>query len=152
MLLARKDIEGLWYLLFDLYTSHHQQMPHDPKQNNPKENSAQKQKNQRWNKLFWGWLLFWYILHRKRTLLHLAFHLIFTTRIVEYHYPLFGKGQHKLNDLVNISQMICGGVKMNSSQIFYLMISLLFHQITLQSELPWLLGLQQWLSFKLARV
>lgn len=111
MLLARKDIEGLWYLLFDLYTSHHQQMPHDPKQNNPKENSAQKQKNQRWNKLFWGWLLFWYILHRKRTLLHLAFHLIFTTRIVEYHYPLFGKGQHKLNDLVNISQMICGGVK-----------------------------------------
>lgn len=59
--------------------------------------------------------------------------------------------QHRLNDLLNISEIICDGLKTNS-QVSCLMSSLLFHQIRHQPELLWLFGLQKWLSFKLTQV
>lgn len=49
-----------------------------------------------------------------RLFLHSVFHLIFTTLIGEYHYPLSGKSQHRLNDLLSRSQIICDGLKTNS--------------------------------------
>lgn len=76
---------------FDLYTSHKQQMQHEPKHNNLKDKSAQKNTRVKKMKLtIWGIAGFFGTSPTGTKPLHLVLHLIFTTLIGEY-YPLSGK-------------------------------------------------------------
>lgn len=121
---------------FYLHKSHKQQMPHEPRQNPLQDDSAKKNRSIK-NEINdsrdncclgpqpTGAKLF----------LYSVFHLIFKTLIGEYHYPLSGKSQHRLNDLLSRSQIICDGVKTNS-QVSCLMISLFFYQSTSSQKSP----------------